>query len=290
MTKLPFDIGLSYIPIPPHQKAPIAKGWNLPETQITKASESKALDGMNVGLGLSDCTPVIVHIDFDDWPSASQYYDDLGIDIKKILIESGTAIFHSGRKYSLGALYSLPEPVGKPLTKVVKHEDIVSFEFRCSSKSGKTMCSVIPPSVHPSGTEYNWYQGDLTTITEMPERLLAHWLTLNDEKPKVKKHANDSALRFYLGHETPRKVAVLREQLTYINPDCDYPTWRDIIWAILSTGFPSAYSIARDWSEGAPHRYSYLHFLNTVDGYKSHLSRHTLGTIYYYAKIGGWNG
>ncbi len=289
MNDLPYK-GLSYIPIPKGFKSPIATAWNKPENQITKASQSKALEDMNIGLGLSDCTPVIGHLDFDDWPSAKQYFDDLGIDIKKILIESGTAIFYSGRKNSLGALYSLPESVGKPLTKVIKHDDIVSVEFRCHAQTGNTMCSVIPPSVHPSGSTYNWYQGDLTTITEMPQRLLALWLKLNDEKPKPKKYAHDSAPGFYYGYETPRKVAVLREQLTYINPDCDYPTWRDIIWAILSTDFPSAYSIARDWSEGAPHRYSYLNFMNTVDNYKGHLARHTLGTIYHYARIGGWRG
>ena len=118
------------------------------------------------------------------------------------------------------------------------------------------------------------------------EKVVQNTKVQNTRTPK--KQATERDLKFNYGYETPRRLALLREQLTFVDPDCDYPTWRDVIWAILSTGYPSAYTIAREWSEGAPLRYSYLNFMNTADAYKP--GHFTAGTIYHYARIGGWNG
>jgi hypothetical protein len=50
--------------------------------------------------------------------------------------------------------------------------------------------------------------------------------------------------------ETPENVARLKSALAAIDPDSEYPIWRDILFAIHSTGWVSAEEIARSWSRG----------------------------------------
>jgi len=290
MTDLIFDQGFAYIPIPPHQKKPIVKGWNLKQNCITDGADANKLDGKNVGIAHAYCEPITCCWDIDNYRVTKELFDLRGVELKNVLQKSNAAVMHSGRRNSLKAVFTLPESVGALVTKVVRRNDGVAYEFRCASTTGNTVCDVIPPSIHPSGTQYRWVQGDLTSIPEIPERLLAHWQNIIDDEAVAKKNATHSHIIQNWEHETPRKIALLRKQLTYISPDCDYPLWRDIIWAILNTGFPSAYAIARDWSEGAPHRYQYAHFHNTTESWSANRARHTWGTIYHYARMGGWHG
>ena len=37
--------------------------------------------------------------------------------------------------------------------------------------------------------------------------------------------------------ETPRQVACVEAMLSFIDADCDYFTWRGVVWALLSTGW-----------------------------------------------------
>jgi putative DNA primase/helicase len=284
---LPFDKGIRYIPVPPMSKAPVAKGWNLRENAITDQSDAWRLEEKNVALALTYCDPPVIHGDFDNYPLALKELAKHNIDLKKVLTEAN-CVFHSGRKNSISALWHLPEDAPKLITKVLRVDKQVAIEFRCATAGGRTCASVIPESTHPSGSKYQFLDGhSLNTIEEIPKKLLAFASSLTSTRtPKKKATQRDYKTNF--GYETPRRLALLRDQLSFIDPDCDYHTWRDIIWATLSTGFPSAYSIARDWSEGAPHRYNYAHFLNTADNFKP--GHFTAGTVFHYARIGGWNG
>lgn len=284
---LPFDKGLRYIPVPPMSKAPVAKGWNRIENTISEESEAWRLEQKNKALALAYCDPAVVHLDGDDYPLAVKELAKHNIDFKKVLTEA-TCVFHSGRNNSISALYRLPKAAPLLKTRVVQVDGKTVLEFRCATNEEKTCASVIPDSTHPSGTKYQFLKGhSLDTIEEIPKKLLAFGMSLTNTRTP-KKQATERDLKFNYGYETPRRLALLREQLTFVDPDCDYPTWRDVIWAILSTGYPSAYTIAREWSEGAPLRYSYLNFMNTADAYKP--GHFTAGTIYHYARIGGWNG
>ena len=93
---------------------------------------------------------------------------------------------------------------------------------------------------------------------------------------------------------TPREVAILKDQLNYIDPGCDYETWRNVVFAILSTGLPDAEDIARAWSEGSPEKFSEGAFYTLTNSYiegRAGLDGSiTRGTIYHYARAGGWNG
>tara|TARA_B100002003_G_C14127417_1_gene542272 strand:+ start:149 stop:1000 length:852 start_codon:yes stop_codon:yes gene_type:complete len=277
---------LVFVQIPRGKKQPNRKGWNLRENCFS--GPISELSGENVGLAHAYCTPVHCALDIDYWPSAKNLFEEINLDIEKVLRESSVAIIHSGRKHSLKAIYTLPKTVGALATKAVKQDGRVAYEFRCASTNGLTVCDVIPPSIHPQGTQYKWIQNDLGSLSEIPTPLLAHWMKVIDEDKIARKVVSESYVYGFSGSETPRKIALLREQLSYVNPDCDYQTWRNIVWAILSTEFSSAHDIARDWSEGAPHRYNYSHFYSTVQSWKHSSAKHTWGTIYHYARIGGW--
>ena len=276
-----------FVPIPRAEKKPNQKGWNLEENCL---KDFDSLSGMNVGLAHAFCSPPTCALDIDHWPSAKNHFEAIGLDIRKMLRESGAAIIHSGRQNSLKAMYTLPESVGRMPTKAVKTDDRVAYELRCAASSGHTVTDVIPPSIHPQGTPYRWVQNDLDSLSQIPKLLLVHWLQLLEEDKPQKQNAAGEAPSFINGFETPRKIALLREQLSYVNPDCDYFTWRDVLWAILSTGFPSAGAIAQEWSAGVPDRYNHDHFLTVVESWRHDRAKHSLGTIYHYARLGGWHG
>ena len=91
--------------------------------------------------------------------------------------------------------------------------------------------------------------------------------------------------------ETPREVARIKEMLTFIDANCDRQTWRDISWAILSTGFSCAEALAREWSMTAPEAWNEAEFNTLVSSYDPQLeSGHTLGTVVHFSRLGGWEG
>lgn len=51
--------------------------------------------------------------------------------------------------------------------------------------------------------------------------------------------------------ETPKNIERVKVALTYIDPDSPRDLWRDIIWAIISTGWTCAEDIALEWSQGS---------------------------------------
>ena len=90
---------------------------------------------------------------------------------------------------------------------------------------------------------------------------------------------------------SPRDLAVIKDALQYISADCGYVVWRNVVWALLSTGWQNAEDIACAWSETAPDRFDLGKFELLVDTYNANIQcGHTIGTIYHYARLGGWLG
>lgn len=93
--------------------------------------------------------------------------------------------------------------------------------------------------------------------------------------------------------ETDDQVRRVREALTFVTPDSSYEKWRNIVWAILSTGWDRAVEIARDWSksveqiEGRTHEYDEQSFQTVVDSFDPNRGI-KLGTLFHHAKEAGW--
>ncbi len=291
---LPFNLGLSYVPIPFGQKGPITPGWNQRESCITDATEAQRLSG-NVGIAHAYCKTPTCAVDIDDGKEALRFLAAKGIDLKPLLTNHCPAVMWSGRPNSLKAIYRLPEGVSPLLTKTIKVNGKIILEFRCATADGKTVQDVIPPSVHPSGTKYRWVQGLLETLTELPRELLDLWQELITAD-QIRSQAQQKTKTVWSKPAplTPREVAILKDQLKYIDPNCDYETWRNVVFAILSTGLSDAEDIARAWSEGSPEKFDESAFYTLINSYiegRAGLDGSiTRGTIYHHARAGGWNG
>ena len=279
-----FVEGMAYIPIQRGSKRPTAKDWNLKENCITKPEDAYKLNGKNVGLAHAYCDTPTCCIDVDDFPKANKWFADKGISLMDALSMTGGAIAKSGRKDSLKAYYTLPEI---KTTQMVKVDGVVAFEFRCATKEGKTVCDVLPPSMHPSGTFYQWAgPANLSRLKSLPEPFLKLW----DEVQQAETVEKTATLRkkykdFRI--DSPRTNALLHARLAYISPDCDYETWRDVVFAILSTRFTDAVSIAQSWSEGSS-KFDQQSFNTLVDSYQA--GSFSVGTIYYHSNQGGYRG
>lgn len=289
-----FNLGLSYVPIPIGMKGPITPGWNQRESCITDATEAHKLAG-NVGLAHAYCETPTCAVDVDNGKETLSYLSKAGIDLKQFLTERDAAVMWSGRPNSLKAIYRLPEGVSPLLTKTVKVNGKTILEFRCATADGKTVQDVIPPSVHPSGTSYRWLQGSLESLTELPNALLELWqelITADQTVSQVQKKTKTAWIA--PAPLTPRDVALLKDQLKHIDPNCDYETWRNVVFAILSTGLSDAEDIARAWSEGSPEKFDENAFYTLANSYiegRTGLDGSiTRGTIYHHARAGGWNG
>ena len=290
--KLPFDTGIYYIPVPFGKKGPVNKGWNSKENCINDAKNVEKLNGINVGLATAYSG--IVHLDIDNYKLARQLLEaKYGINLRKI-IEQSKSVFWSGRKGSIGVLFRVPYGIQTLDSVMIHHDRVVALEFRCGTKEGLTGNSIIPPSVHPSGTKYKWIKGDLTTITTLPLALTQLWILLQKQQkqpkiPTAKSNAKKSSKNATTAPlETPRNIAVVKDQLRFISPDCDYVTWRAVVWGILSTGWVCAEQLAREWSLGAPELFNEKLFNNLIHYFKS--GYFSPGTIWFMARQGGWNG
>jgi len=268
----------AYIPMQRGSKIPAIKNWNKPDASIY--DKSQLAEG-NVGIALAFCNPVLCSLDIDHLPSAKPTLNEIGIDPEAI---DATRI-KSGRENSLKLLFKLEKPLK---TVVIKADDRVSFELRCANSTGNTVCEVIPPSVHPSGSTYCW-DGirDLDSVTEIPKELLNYWLS-RIKAEKAKKHAAVRARSYDFACDSPRDEALLRKLLSYINPNCDRATWLEVIFSTLSTELTNAVHISQDWSEGAPDKFNQRDFNSTIDSYRA--GHYSTGTLYHYAKQGGYLG
>jgi len=90
--------------------------------------------------------------------------------------------------------------------------------------------------------------------------------------------------------ETPREIARLIEMLSYIDAYSERSVWLAVVWAVLSTGWSCAESIAKAWSKTAPDKYDQSDFEKVVSSYEEkHPQSYTLGTVHYHAVRGGWS-
>ena len=288
------ETGLVLVPIPYGKKAPINSGWNLKENCVFEKSLISKVEGSNVGLAHAYCSPSpTCALDIDHYPSAKIWFAMHGFDLDELINKDGNIGIYSGKKYSLKLIFRLPKSIGLIETKkIIGPNGNCAIEFRCATKDDKTVQDVLPPSLHPDGYKYQWVgNGDPLNILEIPSELLSLWLSLISNSNRVLlQKLNPTYLPSKI-EESPRKIANIREALSHISADCDRELWRNIVWAILSTGWKCAEEIARDWSMSAPNKYDEDEFWILVNSYiPNHSSPITIGTIYYHARQGGWNG
>ena len=73
--------------------------------------------------------------------------------------------------------------------------------------------------------------------------------------------------------DTSRNRATLYMWLNNLTADCEYESYRDVVWAILSTGWPDAEEIAYSWCTSAPERFDHVNFGKVVHSYNADHSK-----------------
>lgn len=90
----------------------------------------------------------------------------------------------------------------------------------------------------------------------------------------------------------PFKSAYVASALYTIDPDCEYPIWRDIGMGIhfASQGSRQGYELFKTWSERGEN-FSNQDWPNQWNAFKTELQQRpiTLGTVFHHAKQSGWN-
>lgn len=133
-----------------------------------------------------------------------------------------------------------------------------------------------------------WYRViDDSPVAPLPEWLLHLILATQTRAPRNPTLRPCSLKRVQA--ETPRAVTTLKDLLTYIDADCDYTTYRSVVWAICSTGWKCAEQVALDWSLTAEHRFEQSTLQALINSYDpDHPDAVTYGTLVYLARQGGY--
>ena len=284
--------GFALIPIPYGTKGPMQKGWNLRESVITGPAQASELIGKNIGLAHAYCSPEPTYaLDIDDYRYSEQWLQKRGINLLSLLDRKDSVVISSGKKFSLKLIGRLPRHHGVLESKKINTPDGTSaLEFRCATRDGLTVQDVIPPSRHPSGTNYEYLgKGNPLEPPYIGDDLLQIWLDVLIQQKSAGRPNPYPNLRIpsTIISETPRKVAEVVGELNSIDADCPYEIWRDIVWAILSTGCDCAEDIAEKWSASAPHRFSSTAFWDVVNSYDPYRSNAiTVATIFFHARQG----
>lgn len=128
-------------------------------------------------------------------------------------------------------------------------------------------------------------KGEIKESTDAVQSIHAEWFP-----PRLLK--SNSHLKVVRGQnatlsDNQNEVEKAKDALTYISADCDRDTWRNLLWALKSTEWECAESIAKEWSETAPERYSDDGFNNVWESYDPDRGI-TMGTLYHHAQMAGW--
>ena len=60
--------------------------------------------------------------------------------------------------------------------------------------------------------------------------------------------------------ETAEEISQVEAMLAFLPADCNYPVWRNVVWAIASTGWSCAEKLARKWSASVPDKFNESEF------------------------------
>jgi hypothetical protein len=97
-------------------------------------------------------------------------------------------------------------------------------------------------------------KGNLIECTEALKQLTQSWFPA--KPPLITSKAKSKSFNTYPPEETPRNKAWVIELLSFIDPDCSYDDYRNVIWSLEATGWSCIDDIQRSWSLGASHRFS----------------------------------
>lgn len=282
--------GWHLVPIPPGTKGPNAKGWNTKEFKLRSSLDLAPL----YGIGLCHAYSSTMSLDVDNWDMAEAAFKKEGIDLGQLFKEKDAVSIESGRRGHAKLLYAMPFGLVLPSKKLIHIRSDGSrdnyLEFRCATSKGLTVQDVLPPTIHPDTQQpYRWGgAGHWSRLPLLPPELLGFWNRLIEKD----KERNISS-----GTEIDSSWEDIESALSYIPPDIDRERWIAIGMAVHWAGSQSgnldhALDVWDTWSAGTPEHPAVKYrgiedLLASWRGFKPENGR-TLGTLFHYAREGGW--
>ena len=90
--------------------------------------------------------------------------------------------------------------------------------------------------------------------------------------------------------DTPENVALVKAMLSTVDPDSEYPIWRDVCWAVAASGLSNAEELAADWSATGA-LWDEQGFSTVWDSYDPDREKAVgFGTLVHHARQAGYTG
>lgn len=282
--------GLSLVRIPKGMKGPKGQefiGWSAKGAGISNEIDLMRFRTEDWNWGLHHLDSGTCAIDIDHYPVAQQQCAEKGIDLAALLntdlrIDSGVL-----EHYKL--LYRIPEWIGPIPSKQLHFPDPAgkpkaSLNFRCCNRRlDKTQQDVLPPSIHPdTDRPYQWLNGDVSSLTQLPDPLLSMWLELQQRPTEQPTEDTEPTPEVTTSEER------IQDALRFVDPDLDRDKWIEVAMAIHASRGEAGYHLFLDWSSRGT-KFIGEHDTRAVWASIPGDPRGiTYRTLYRYAKAGGW--
>ena len=128
-------------------------------------------------------------------------------------------------------------------------------------------------------------RGTLGDITQQVTKMQEEWFGGMRAQPTLPHRVPCPAIP-----ETHENVTAVLSMLDAVSSDCAYEPWRNLIWAIASTGWACVDQICYQWSERVPYP---EYKREVVDGLLADFDPSrgmSIGTLVHHARISGWTG
>jgi hypothetical protein len=266
--------GYSVIPLMPKQKGPKLGGWSNYCEALMDPNTAREFCGKNnnIGLCLGPASDLCaVDIDTDD--------PELIRKIERLLPQSPLR-----KKGAKG--YTVFFKYNGMASKSVKDDKGNGLDFLSNGRQ-----TVLPPSIHPSGIEYQWLTGTTLLdvakkdVPELPisavEQILALFKVMPKEKPQAP-----------LPHHTDAEYSEAQAALACLDADESYDQWVRVGLS-LQAGFgdEKGFELFNEWSaKGSQNKYDGIE--KCYKKYKSlqYPEEITSGTLFYLARQHGYEG
>lgn len=232
-------------------KVPYPAGWQNTPLRI------RDIESANVGLLLGPVSGGLVALDFDGATAWTWFEQRIGCALP------GTVMWTSGKDSRCQMAFRVPEQYWDYVrTQKITNtrDDLIAegegFEFRWTGCQ-----SVMPPSELSDGRKYDWIVNPTEIdVAELPDEILAHWLTLGDNSTVVNTNPIEDIDINQVNERSFNRVAEMLLELKKTYTDLPYDDWFRIAFATASEvgNTAAAALLASIWPEKVRGEYARL--------------------------------